>query len=78
MAGHRFEAPRRSPAQALARLAIRSALAEAGKKGLDGISYLISVKRSGIATPLLVEYEKAILQQTGANTLEEALTKVRV
>jgi len=67
-----------SLAQALARLAIRSALAKAGKKGLDGISYLISIKRSGIATPLLVEYERAILQQTGANTLEEALTKVRM
>ena len=38
-------------------LAFRSAKEEAGKNGRDGISYLISVKRQNINTPLMAEYE---------------------
>ena len=63
--------------QALAGLAIRSAQTEAGKKGIDGISYLISVKRAGIATPQMDEYDTAIVRQNGTRALEEALAKVR-
>jgi len=37
----------------LAALAIASARAEAGRLGKEGISYLISVKRQGISTPLM-------------------------
>lgn len=59
--------------QRLARLAIDSALCEAGSQGLDGISYLVSAKRNGIQTPLMPKYEEEILQEVGATTLEDAL-----
>lgn len=62
----------------LAELAIRSATTEAGKTGLDGISYLISLKRQGIATPLMPAYEEAVLRRTGAPSLEEALVAIRM
>ena len=61
----------------LADLAIKSAKAEAGRTGKDGISYLISVKRQGITTPLMPGYEDEILQKTGASSLEEALSLCR-
>jgi hypothetical protein len=44
---------------------------------MDGISYLISVKKQGIHTPLMPAYEAAILQKAKAQTLEEAYDKVR-
>lgn len=62
----------------LAALAIKSAMGEAGKRGLDGISYLISLKRQGILTPLMPAYERALLTQTGAASLEDALKRVRL
>jgi hypothetical protein len=55
----------------LAGLAIESARRERG--GRDGISYLINAKRNGIVTPLSPGYEQAILRQTGASSLENAL-----
>ena len=58
----------------LADLAINSAKARAGRDGKDGISYLISVKRQGISTPLMPDYERSILQKTDASTLEGALS----
>lgn len=58
----------------LADLAIASAKAEAGKTEKDGISYLISVKRQGIKTPLMPSYESEVLNKTGASSLEQALT----
>ena len=61
----------------LAALAIKSAMGEAGKRGLDGISYLISLKRQGIVTPLMPAYEEALLKQTGAASLEDALKGIR-
>lgn len=61
---------------ALSELAIYSAKKEAGKNGKDGISYLISVKRQGIVTPLMATYEKAILDTMDTDTLENALKKV--
>lgn len=61
----------------LASLAIESALSEAGRRGLDGISYLISLKRQGIATPLMPGYERAVLEKTGAASLEDALEVIR-
>lgn len=60
----------------LAALAIKSAMSDAGKRGRDGISYLISLKRQGIVTPLMPAYERAILETTGAATLEDALTNI--
>lgn len=65
-------------AEKLARLAIQSAKGKVGQEGKDGISYLISVKRQGIRTPLMASYERAILDQVGAQSLEEALSKLRL
>lgn len=62
----------------LAQLAVSSARAEAGKFGKDGISYLISVKRQGISTPLMPAYEWEILKLANAVSLEDALDKCRV
>lgn len=61
----------------LADLAIESAKAEAGRTGRDGISYLLSVKRQGISTPLMQGYEKEILRKTGTSNLEDALSRCR-
>ena len=60
----------------LAELAIRSAESGAGRKGKDGISYLIWVKNNGVETPLMPEYEREILRLTGTETLERAWTKI--
>jgi len=62
----------------LAELAIRSVGTEAGSKGLDGISYLISLKRQGIATPLMPAYEQAVLRRAGRTSLEDALAAIRI
>lgn len=59
----------------LADLAIKSAQGEAGRTGKDGISYLVSVKRQGITTPLMSRYEKEILRKSGASGLEDALSR---
>jgi hypothetical protein len=64
-------------ASKLAEMAIKSAKAEAGRTGKDGISYLISVKEQGITTPLMPGYENEILQSTGASSLEDALSRCR-
>ncbi|KAA0002692.1 MAG: hypothetical protein FE043_03755 [Thermoplasmata archaeon] len=56
--------------QDLAKLAIESAKEGAEKR--DGISYLINAKKNGVRTPLMPEYEKEILRQTGTQSLEEA------
>jgi hypothetical protein len=61
----------------LADLAICSARREAGAKRMDGISYLISVKKQGIYTPLMPGYEANIIQKAKAQTLEEAYDKIR-
>lgn len=61
----------------LADLAIKSAKAEAGRTGKDGISYLLSVKRQGISTPLMQGYESEILRKTSASSLEDALSRCR-
>ena len=61
----------------LADLAIRSAHAKAGANRKDGISYLASVIRQEITTPLLPEYRDAILRKTGAGNLVEAHAKIR-
>lgn len=57
----------------LADLAIESARGDAGQKNMDGISYLISVKRQGISTPLMKSYEMEVLKKTNTNSLETAL-----
>lgn len=64
-------------AEKLADLAIESAKSEAGRNGKDGISYLISVKRQGISTPLMPGYEKEILRKTSASGLDDALSRCR-
>jgi len=56
----------------LAELAVSSAREKAGKLRKDGISYLISLKRQEIMTPLMPEYEEEILLATGTQSLEEA------
>ncbi len=56
----------------LARLAIASATAPSGPVERDGIRYLMDAKQSGILTPLMPEYEREILRQTGGRDLEEA------
>lgn len=61
----------------LAELAIESAKAKAGKDGKDGISYLISLKRHGISTPLMPGYESEILRLMNAVSLAAALAKCR-
>ena len=61
----------------LAELAIKSAQGNAGSKNEDGISYLISLKRQRIVTPLMPAYEEAILKKTNTRTLEDALAKIR-
>lgn len=68
--------PNLSPTR-LAELAISSAKAEAGRTGRDGISYLISLKRQGITTPLMPAYECEILRLANALSLEDALGKCR-
>lgn len=56
----------------LAKRAIRSAKSESGKNCMDGINYLISAKKAGIVTSLMLDYEKEILRQTNAESLEDA------
>jgi len=60
----------------LAKLAIKSTQGYAGKKQRDGISYLISLKKKNIKTPMMDKYEKEILRLTQAQTLQEALKKL--
>jgi hypothetical protein len=56
----------------LADLAIQSARRPAGERREDGISYLVEAKNQDITTPLLPEYEKAILRRLAVASLEEA------
>ncbi|MFT7879194.1 MAG: hypothetical protein ABXS91_02265 [Sulfurimonas sp.] len=49
---------------------------KAGEKEEDGISYLISVKRQGIKTPLMEHYEQALLNKMSVKTLDEALERI--
>ena len=56
----------------LAELAIDSARSRAGREGKDGIAYLIDVKKNGVETLLMPEYEREILRLTGTETLEQA------
>lgn len=42
----------------------------------DGIQYLIDVKKSGIETALMSEYEKLILKKTSTDSLESAREKI--
>ncbi len=64
-------------AEKLGRLAIESAKAHAGKRGKDGIRYLIGARRNGIRTPLMDGYRHEILRQTETDNLEDALRCVR-
>lgn len=61
----------------LAELAIGSARGEAGATGADGIRYLQSAMRQRISTPLTPRYVAAILQMTGAASLDEAHARIR-
>lgn len=58
-------------AASLAKAAIESV--GRGEPGMDGISYLISMLKSGIQTPLTDESRAEILRQSGAGTLQELL-----
>lgn len=60
----------------LSRLAINSVkFAEECK---DGITYLIDAKKNGIITPLMDSYEQRILDITSTETLELALSSLRI
>ena len=59
--------------QVLAQLAIDSATPEMITKNLDGISYLKQVKKDGIKTPLMDDYEKEILSRFGKKDLDSCL-----
>jgi len=61
----------------LARLAIESARKAAGAEKEDGINYLARVKRQGIRTPLMKDYENEILRMVDTRNLEDAWRKVR-
>ena len=61
----------------LADLAICSARRGAGAKRMDGISYLISVKKQRIQTPLMSDYEMVILKKTKTQSLDDAYNKIR-
>jgi hypothetical protein len=64
-------------AEQLAELAVTSARNPDVPEGMDGISYLMAAKKAGIITPLTANYERGILQLTGASSLEESLKKAR-
>lgn len=62
----------------LANKAIESARAKAGADRMDGINYLIAVKRNRIRTVLSDEYEEQILRITGTDDLEAAYQHCRI
>lgn len=64
-------------AKTLVSLAIKSAKSNAGAKGMDGISYLMALKRQKITTPLMADYENGILQELNVRSLEEAISICR-
>jgi cation transport regulator ChaC len=57
----------------LANLAIQSASDKRIPRTENGISYLLRAKSAGVITRMTHDYEAAILQQTGATSLEHAL-----
>ena len=60
-------------AEKCATLAIESAKSSAGKSGKNGINYFHYLKRQGVVTPIMEEYEREILVQTKTSSLEEAI-----
>jgi hypothetical protein len=64
-------------AEKLAELAVNSAAAQAGAERRDGISYLQQQKGRRLTTPLMADYEKAVLARTGARDLEGAWKRAR-
>lgn len=64
--------------QKLAEFAVNSARSKAVFQEQDGISYLVNAKKSGIQTPLMLAYEKEILKMIGAESLENALSILRL
>ena len=66
-------------AKLLAELAISSTKKHPMKNGVraDGIQYLYNVKKMGIVTPLIADYEKEILSQLRVDSLEQALEKTK-
>jgi hypothetical protein len=65
-------------AEQLAELAVASARNDEVPVALNGISYLMAAKRAGIQTPLMPDYEAAVLRLTHADSLEAALAKLQV
>ncbi len=61
----------------LANLSIESTKGGAGAQKRDGIWYLMDIKKQGIQTPLMEEYEKEILRLTSTTTLIGAWCKIR-
>jgi hypothetical protein len=65
----------RLSAGTLADLAIHSV--RTASPGEDGITYLMDAKRCGIETPLMYDYESAILRQMRTRTLRDAVNQLR-
>jgi hypothetical protein len=64
-------------AERLAQLAIESARGPVGVRRDDGIMYVRDAMSNGIRTPLLRPYVTAILERTGASSLDEAWDRVQ-
>lgn len=62
--------------QQLANFSVNSYLECEKEEKKDGINYLIAAKKYGIETELSREYEDEILKLTGAETLEEGMTRL--
>ncbi len=60
----------------LSDLALKSILKDAGKKGEDGVQYLLDNKKNGIVTEFSEQYEKLILKKTECDSLEDVITKM--
>jgi len=60
----------------LAHFGIKSILSAAGESGKDGIRYLLAAKKNDIVTEHSQEYEKMVLEQTGTESLEDAIKKL--
>jgi hypothetical protein len=65
----------RLSAETLANLAIHSV--RTASPGEDGITYLMDARRCGIETPLMHDYERAILRKTRSRTLRDAVNQLR-
>lgn len=60
----------------LSDLALKSILKDAGKRGEDGVRYLLDNKKNGIITEFSEQYEKLILKKTECESLQDVIIKM--